>query len=127
MVRRAEVHPETFIEHGHELDVTLAGGIVHGPYQVNRYRGLSVQFENLQAGGGETITAKVWVSNKASPGTCTHAGASDWSQLGSDIVLAPGDSEIYSWTTHTMWCCVTAEITTADTVDTLECDLLGKP
>jgi hypothetical protein len=128
MVKRAETHPETFIEELDEINVLLAGGIVYGPFKINRYRSASITLKNLQAGGGETITARVFVSDHAVPDTCVHGGThNNWAQLGSDLSLAPGDSEVYSWTTPVLWLCVTAEITTADTADALNISVLGKP
>jgi len=66
---------------------------------VFKYGKFSVQLENNESGGGETVTAIVWLSQTEVPGAVAHTGAADWSQLGSDITLAPGDREIYTWTT----------------------------
>jgi len=83
--------------------------------EVFQYRQGSVQLENNESGGGETVTAKVWMSNKAVPGTPAHAGAADWSQLGSDITLSPGDREVYTWTTPVRWLAVSIVATGAIT------------
>lgn len=76
---------------------------------------LSIQLENNESGGGETITYKVWESHEAAPGAEAHTGATGWAQLGSDIVLTPGDREVYSWTTTAYWVAVTQVATGAVT------------
>jgi len=70
---------------------------------VSGYEYKSLELYNADA--AQTVIAKVWGSNRASPGTL---GGSDWKQIGTDITLSTTDGSIEQWTTPSRWIGVTA-------------------
>jgi len=81
------------------------------PYNSNLYKNSSIVLTNRSA---YTLTTKVWVSDKPSPGT---PGGSDWGQLGSDIINTTGTSTAKQWIGKYNWTCVLATNGTAGNQD----------
>lgn len=78
-----------------------------------KYNYTSGVFENNDA--VQTITYKVWICNrKPDPDVApalTHDGAEGWGQVGTDIVLTPGDRLPYIWSTMGRFLAVTGVAT----------------
>jgi hypothetical protein len=95
-----DLGPEVALDGNEDQNSSAVAKIILANIDVSSKGQGSIQLENNESGGGETITIKVWESHEASPGAVAHAGATGWSQLGTDITLAPGDRKVYSWTTR---------------------------
>ena len=121
-----ELQGQTLVGENEDQNASAVASTLIPATDVSKYGKYSIQLENNEAGGGETITAIVWMSHTASPGTVAHAGAEDWSQLGSDITLTPGDREVYTWTTPIRWVAITIVATGAVT-GKVDGRLMGKP
>lgn len=68
------------------------------------------------AGTGGALTAKVYVSNKESPGA-TYTAANGWAQLGSDISVASGANSPVQWTGSYRWVAVTGSLASSEASD----------
>ena len=85
--------------------------------KADAYRDFTLETYNGHA--TSTVTVKVWVSNRTTPGAL--AGA-DWVQLGTNISLSPTTGSVDVWNTaRPLWIGVTA---TADVQTTTDNDCL---
>ena len=76
------------------VSVTASATTLISAIDVSGFEYKCVQINN---GDGATgITAKVWASNKDSPGAVAGAG---WAQIGSDITIAASGEDIEQWVT----------------------------
>lgn len=76
------------------------------PYDSGLFRTTSITIDNSSA---QTLTTKVWVSDKKQPGA---VGGADWAQLGSDISNTTLTKTAKEWTGKYKWTAVTGTATT---------------
>lgn len=96
-------------------DVTIKTSTTTLISQINasQFRDFTLELFNDHV--SSTVTAKVWMSNRASPGT---AGGTGWQQVGDDITLSADSGEPWAWKTmRAKWLCVTATADAQTTTD----------
>ena len=109
------LHGEPYTDEELSKNASAVASTLIPKTDVRQYNDFSLNLANREAGGGETLTVRVWSANRESPAALAHAGAAGWSQIGGDLTLAPGGTDKVQWGTAGYYVGVTMVATGAIT------------